>query len=96
MLFNLTTRKLFKCNKHEWAITCCKLYGPVFGAGELAASNEPFNGNNNCRSNANCDVYKIEKDSKEIHMLTNLKCKGLFTSFFSISELEVWEVTFEK
>ena len=96
MLFNLTTRKLFKCIKHDIAIKCDKDWGPVFGQGELRAD-EPFNGNNKCFSNANNSGYKIEKDSQGISMLTNLKCNwyGLISDF-TISELEVWEVIFEK
>jgi hypothetical protein len=47
MLFNLTTRKIFKCSKHDIAIKCGKDVGPVFGYGELNAD-EPFNGNNKC------------------------------------------------
>jgi hypothetical protein len=93
MLFNLTTRKLFKCIKHDIAIGCGKDLGPYFGNRELTAD-EPFNGNNNCCSWVNYPGYKIEEDSQDINMLTNLKCGGF--SYFTISELEVWEVIFEK
>ena len=94
MLFNLTTRKFFKCINHEIAIYCCKDRGPVFGSAELFAS-EPFNGNNKCYSNANNLGYKIEEDNEGINTLTSLKCEYGW-SYFSISELEVWEVIFEK
>jgi hypothetical protein len=94
MLFNLTTRKLFKCIEHGHAIYCKNDYGPAFGNGELYAS-EPFNGNNKCWSYGNGPGYKIEKDSQGISMMTNLKCDGFSTSYFTISELEVWEIIFD-
>jgi hypothetical protein len=28
MLFNLTTKQLFKCQNHPWAIKCWKYWGP--------------------------------------------------------------------
>jgi hypothetical protein len=41
--------------------------------------------------------YKIEVDSENRSMLTNLKFNGLRpVSYFTISELEVWEIIFEK
>ena len=97
MLFNLTTRKLFECKKHEWAIKCGN-YGPFFGNYELVAS-EPFNGTNKCWSLANQDVYRIGIDSQSRSMLTNLKCEkkyGFDECRFTISELEVWEIIFSK
>ncbi len=49
---------------------------------------EPFNGENKCRSSANKDGYRIgEQDG--INMLTNLK-----DGYFTITEIEVWEVEF--
>jgi hypothetical protein len=35
MLFNLTTKKLFKCKYEGYAIMCKKKNGPTFGNGEL-------------------------------------------------------------
>jgi hypothetical protein len=45
MLFNLTTRNLFKVQDHTKAIRCAKELGPCFGDGGLYAAG-PFNGNN--------------------------------------------------
>jgi hypothetical protein len=72
--------------------------GPVFGQGELSAL-QPFNGENNCYSFANCDGFHIPFDFDCRSNLTNLKCheKGeSYVSEFTISEIEVWEVIFEK
>jgi hypothetical protein len=99
MLFNLTTRKLFKCSKPECAIRCRKDRGPQFGVSELLALYEPFNGKNACWSNANKDSYRIGLDSESRSMLTNLRCEysaGSDRCEFTISELEVWEVVFEQ
>jgi hypothetical protein len=97
MIFNVTTKKVFKCIKHDQAIKCGKGRGPCFGGGELAAF-EPFNGDSKCESWANNPGYNIGKDSESRSMLTNLKCVEyrLSWAWFTISELEVWEVTFEK
>jgi hypothetical protein len=95
MLFNLTTRCTFKSLDHDAAIYCEKGYGPCFGSGELGISNQPFNGDNYCISNVILPGYHIGEDSEGRNMLTNLKCDQL-TSFFTISELEVWEIIFEK
>jgi hypothetical protein len=46
MLFNLTTRTVFKCKFHQDAITCGENRGPYFGNGELAPEDEPFNKDN--------------------------------------------------
>jgi hypothetical protein len=43
MLFNLTTRRLFKCDKPDIALGCYVERGPYFGGGELATEEE-FNG----------------------------------------------------
>ena len=65
--------------------------GPSFigdSSFELAAYDQPFNGDNKCYSCANAPGYKIPiEDGK--NMLTNKK-DGNFT----ITELEVWEVKF--
>ena len=49
MVFNLTTKKLFKCIKTECAIVCSKSFGPFFGVEDLMAAS-PLNGNKNCTS----------------------------------------------
>jgi hypothetical protein len=61
---------------------------------------EPFNGHNYCYSSVNLSSYSIGMDSEMKSKLTNLECvktvKEILTSFFTISELEVWQVIFEK
>ena len=97
MLFNLTTRCTFKSQKHDEAIHCYKDSGPYFGLGELITDDLPVDEDNNCCSNVNEAGYRIGKDSKGRNMLTNLVCEyGYCYSEFTISELEVWEIVFEK
>ena len=57
----------------------------------------PFNKENACTSYTNDDAYKIPRNSEGINMLTNMKntfdddfCK------FTITELEVWGVSFKQ
>ena len=98
MLFNLTTHQLFKSQNHSKAIICSKKSGPEFGAGELVAY-EPFDEYINCRSSVNMSGYRIGVDSEIKSKLTNLECgkhKNVLFSFFTISELEVWQVIYEK
>jgi hypothetical protein len=48
---------------------------------------------------ANEETYNIGLDSEKRSELTSLKCKeidGKISSGFKISEIEVWEVIFEK
>jgi hypothetical protein len=94
MLFNLTTRNAFKVQDHTKAIACGKREGPCFGNSELYAK-EPFNGKNKCMSYVNRYGYRIKMDSESKSNLTNLKCQYGWSEF-TISELEVWEVIFEK
>jgi hypothetical protein len=80
------------------AITCRKDRGPSFGFVELSAFNEPFNKENACRSWTNEDVYNIPRNSEGINMLTNQKCNSGLNDRkceFTISEIEVWGVTFK-
>ncbi len=95
MLFNLTTNNKFIST---YAIYCRDDCGPYFGQAELAAHNEPFNGENNCRSYVNRDGYAIPKGEDGTNMLTNEKCEyGRWYKdlcMFTIVELEVWEVIF--
>ena len=59
------------------------------GYSELGAWDAPFNGDGKCRSCANEPAYRIPVDGAGLNMLTNNKDgKG-----FTITELEVWEVT---
>jgi hypothetical protein len=98
MLFNFTTKKVFKCIRHDTAIYCGKDRGPSFGDGGIVAR-EPFNGYDRCESYANDVCYNIGKDSESRSMLTNLKCLNYGLGIeckFTISELEVWEIIFEK
>ena len=105
MVFNLTTRKLFKCQDHEHAIYCAGVLGPQF-ADSLSAFG-PFNEDNAGESYVNQLQYPIETDSNNRNKLTNLICtEGRaygpsedqvtreYHSKFTISELEVWEVIF--
>jgi hypothetical protein len=86
MLFNLSQQTQFKNHRRGDEIFCYSERGPYYGIDELAAF-EPFNGDGNCRSDANEDTYKIPlKDGK--NTLTNKE-----DGFFTITELEVWEVT---
>ena len=93
MIFNLTTNQLFKVKDHSLAICSFKNDGPVIGETELSTFS-PFNGNYKCVSNANSNTYQIGMDSQGRNKLTNLKCDENGMSYFSISEIEVWEVIF--
>jgi hypothetical protein len=79
-------------------IRCRKDYGPSFGIGELEAKDQPFNGNQACRSWSwhHGGTYNIEVDSQGRNMLTNQLSEdfrgGDRVCLFKISELEVWKV----
>ena len=95
MLFNLTTHASFPCKDPSYAIWCRKDYGPYFGIRELSAVNEPFNKENACSSWTNDDAYNIPRNSEGINMLTNTKCRlDSEMCKFTITELEVWGVSF--
>ena len=99
MLVNLTTHTSFPCVNHEEAIYCTKDRGPDFGRGELQVWNEPFNEDRACYSRGNDDVYRIPIDSEGVNMLTNQKCNHVIFKTdcnFTISEFEVWGVTFKE
>jgi hypothetical protein len=74
MLFNLTTRNVFKCKQSRQAISCWNGCGPCFGDGELEGG-DTFNVYQNCKSIVNGDVYCIPNDKEGRNMLTNLPTK---------------------
>lgn len=98
MLFNLTTRKLFKCIQKSLAIKYFNTFGPKFGDSELGIRCT-FDGEmNNCYSVANRGGFMIEINYEGKNMLTNLKCEDNILgkiSRFTVSELEEWEIIFE-
>jgi hypothetical protein len=61
MLFNLSQQRYFPHSQEvEFEIGCASNWGPCFTGGnqcELAAWNEPFNGDGNCASWANHSGY---------------------------------------
>ena len=63
---------------------------------ELVAVNEPYNEENACWSKSNCVGYDIPVDSEDLNMLTNQNwnTEDRLRCMFTISELEVWAVTF--
>ena len=74
MLFNLTTRQLFRCQDSSKAIYMSgDTYGAHFGDNELVARNLSLNGSKQCWSLANRNSYKIPIDSEGRNMLTNHK-----------------------
>ena len=92
MLINLSCCRHFPSKLTGKDIYCSKKRGPCFsgnGNSQLDALNEPFNDDDNCHSYTNEPGYDIPLDAAGLNMLTN-KEDGSFT----ISELEVWEVTF--
>ena len=64
--------------------------GPAFGEDgwEIAAWDEPFNGENNCSSYANYSGYKIGMETDGVTNKLTRKENGRFT----ITELEVWSL----
>jgi hypothetical protein len=92
MLFNLSCCRLFPNKQRGEEIFCDSRCGPCFGgssSGELDTMYEPFNGDRKCSSRANKPSYCIPVDGNGTNMLTNKK-----DGDFTISELEVWQVTF--
>jgi hypothetical protein len=98
MLFNLTTHTSFPCIGPSWAICCKKDSGPYFGSADLSAIYEPFNKEDACESWTNRS-YEIPRNSEGINMLTNQMCEFFVSSWyckFTISEIEVWGVSFNE
>ena len=90
-LFNLSCARLFPSQHSGTDIYCVSWRGPAFeggGAWELAALREPFNGENNCCSEANKPGYKIGKETDGVTNKLTRKEDGDFT----ITELEVWSL----
>jgi hypothetical protein len=88
----LSNCHFFPSKKTGRDIGCSKDEGPCFagsGSCELTAWDEPFNDYDKCCSWANSSSYDIPMDDTGINLLTNKT--GIS---FTISELEVWEVTF--
>ena len=97
MLFNLTTHASFPCKDPSDAIYCSKDRGPSFGKRELSAMYGRFNRENACISYTDDDAYNIPRNSERINMLTNMENSGLNENLcsFTITELEVWGVSFK-
>jgi len=92
ILFNLSRCRHFPSKKRGWDIYCYWNLGPFFAGFkgcELGIADSPFNRDRSCESFANKPGYGIPLDKDGTNMLTNLKENN-----FTISELEVWEVTF--
>ena len=99
MLFNLTSERYFPCVSPTDAVRCMKESGQEFGMGELLAFKSPFNQDKAFLSWANQSGYNIPVDSEGINMLTNLKYNNELSKnhcWFTVSELEVWGVTFKE
>ena len=90
MLFNLSCCRHFPSKNTGKDIYCSYKVGPCFdgGSSELSAWDEPINGDGKCSSWANKPGYRIPIDNEGTNLLTN-KMNGVFT----ISEMEVWEIT---
>jgi hypothetical protein len=86
-LFNLTDKRCFKIISSDPAIHCDRYKAADFGENELAVE-EPFNGENKCKSVAGEKVFNIKKDAEGRNMLTNQKGDE-----FTITEYEVYTVT---
>jgi hypothetical protein len=74
MLFNLSCQRQFPNLGTDKAIRCGSGLGPCFDGGgsvELAAYNEPFNGDRMCYSHADGLGYCIPVDDSGTNMLTN-------------------------
>ncbi len=95
MLFNLTKKNKYTVQRSSIATCCSDISGPEFGwSPELGAVNDPFNGNNACLSSVNREGYKIPKGEDDTNMLTYEKCNSDGYCYFTIVEIEVWEVVF--
>jgi hypothetical protein len=92
----LSRSRSFPCKKHKDAIYCWKNWGPDFGVAELKVYEEPFNKPDACWSHNDSLVYRIPVNSEDINMLTNKKKTPGYSNLckFTITEIEVWGVTF--
>jgi hypothetical protein len=71
------------------AIYCVSGCGPAFD--DLFAYDEPFNGDNKCVCLANGYTYRIGADSSGRNLLS---LSADEYGYFTISELEVWQLTY--
>ena len=94
LVFSLSHQRSYKIIKPDQAIGCRKDFGPSFG-NALYAPYEPFNGDNACYSESNQSTYEYIGDSNGVHDLTQTTKDEYGRYYFTISELEVWEVAFE-
>jgi hypothetical protein len=92
----LSRSRSFPCKRHDYAIECIKNWGPSFGWGDLTVQDEPFNKPNACSSLANKDSFFIPVNSEGINMLTNKESRESEYCYFTITEIEVWGVTFSE
>ena len=90
MLFNLSCERVFHNKEIGKEIWCRRDNGPIFGKAELGAWKEPINAKGSCWSNVNHACYQIPVDKHGKNMLTNLELED---GFFTITEMEVWEVS---
>ena len=86
----MNKERVFQSKKSGNDILNNKECGPTFSGkgGDLSARYEPFNGVGKCVSFPHEVGYYITLDSNGRNMLTNL-----VDTHFTITELEVWEVT---
>jgi hypothetical protein len=106
ILFNLTTHASFPCKNPSYAIKWDTYEGPNFGDGELRAGEYSFYNTENACSSLTFGIggvnpynsYKIPLNSEGINLLTNKKCdeRLYMLCYFTVSELEVWGVSFNK
>ncbi len=88
-MFNLTRGRIFMAKGGIFCGSFCGLrFTAERGNADLNAFS-PFNGDNACGSFANRPGYSISIEGG-MNMLTNMKDGG-----FTISEFEVWQVTFQ-
>jgi hypothetical protein len=90
-LFNLSCARKFSSQHCGIDIWCYSGYGPTFAGSlglELAARDEPFNGEYNCSSYAYNPGYYIGIETDGV---TN-KLTRKMNSRFTITELEVWSL----
>ena len=98
MLFNLNEFRHYPCKIYECAIWNYPNCGPYFGLNGELQTLEPFNEPDHCSASMHENwCYKVPQDDNKKSMLTNTKVGANLTQTkFTISELEVWQLTFSK